>query len=170
MTLKNKIITSLVSLSLFVVILAISAWAINRYVYDLVHYLPMAGSYQEKSISVIDRVYDSEGDVGEMVDFEKLKNDLKDNINYSIKYFLSYQLLIKRDFDGKEYRIRFTNSNTRKTSSFMVNSIDPCTEPDYSIEQRANKMIDGLPITETQKNNIKNNIEVRGISTRHWGS
>jgi hypothetical protein len=33
-------------------------------------------------------------------------------------------------------------------------------EPDYSIEQRFIEMIDGLPLSDFQKQTIKNNVEV----------
>lgn len=175
MTTKNKIVAILTSVTLLIAILATSAWAINRYVYDLLHYLPMVGDYKEKSISVINRVSDYRGDVGAVLDFMQIENDLRENANYQVKLNRFTELLvIKRNFDDKEYEIVFIYNKTNHTVLNTLFSLDvrgePSTEPDYSIEQRAFGMIDGLPITETQKENIKNNIEVRGISTRHWGN
>ena len=160
---RNKITTALASLTFVIAILAISAWAINRYVYDLVHYIPIGGNYEEKSISVTNRLYDYHGDVGEILDFRQIENDLMKNSNYFVKLDRHTEyLVIKRNFDDKEYKVEFIYNKTNQTIlntlySFSVKG-EPATEPDYLIEQRAFTMIDGLPITETQKNSIKNNI------------
>jgi hypothetical protein len=169
---RHKLMMILSALILLFGILIISAWSINRYVYDLVHYMPLV-TYHEKSLSVIDRTSDNRGDVGERIDLEQIVNDLRKKQDYSVDYRENYDLLIKRSFGTKEYEIWFMNRefDTRKTTVFTINAKGELYyEPDYSIEQRAFMMVDDLPITEIQKNNIKNNIEVRGISTTHWGN
>lgn len=85
-----------------------------------------------------------------------MKNKLKDNIKYNINYNPSYQLVINRTFEEQIFSITFTRNVSHKTTTFSVSADGViCTEPDYSIEQKAFTTIDGLPITEIQKEKLK---------------
>jgi hypothetical protein len=136
----------------------------NRYVYDINHYFYIFGKCDGKDIRVDGR-NDNNYKLGESLDLKKIKNDLMGDQNYLIESGSDdYYLGITRNFNDKQYYIRFTNNNVDKITHILVTSKgDSCTEPDYSIEQRAYKMIDELPLSNEQKKKIKNNIHVPGL-------
>lgn len=168
MTTKNKIITGLVSLTILFAILIISAWAINRYVYDLVHHVSIFGKCEGKQIGTSTSTSGNKNDkVGELLDLLKIKNDLKNNPHYRVKAGSDvYYLEATRNFNDIEHSIRFTyviyiGASGSDATYFYVKTIgESCAESDYWIEQRFVEMIDGLPLSDSQKQSIKNNVEV----------
>jgi hypothetical protein len=165
---RNKLITILSALISLFAILIISAWAINRYVYDLVHHVSIFGKCEGKQIGTSTSTSGNKNDkVGEFLDLINIKNALKDNQHYRIKAGSdAYYLEVIRNFKDKEYVIRFTNvtytgaSHSDATYFYVRTDGELCMEPDYSIEQRFIEMIDGLPLSDFQKQTIKNNVEV----------
>jgi hypothetical protein len=161
MTTKNKIITKVVSLSVLVVSFAISAWAINRYFYDWFHNVSLLPC-SEKGITLVNKVHNSEADLGELLDLSKLKNDLNDNPDYKVsEKYPSQDLFVKRKFADKEYLIVFNNYDSRKTTYYEIRTeFYTCASPVYPIKQSSEVLINGLPFSETQKKKIRDNISV----------
>ncbi len=158
---RNKFITILSTLILLFAILIISAWVINRYVYDLMHKTELWGC-SGKGVIISNWVQNQQGeDFLELLDISKLANEIKKNTDYEVFYKHPNYLLIKRRLNNVDYEISFNNSETKKTTFFKVDSRnEACTEPDYSIEQRVFKIIDELPLSEKEKKILKASISV----------
>jgi hypothetical protein len=167
---RHKLIKILSTLILIFSVLIISAWAINRYIYDLNHYFYLK-KCEGKEIGVNGR-NDKNYKLDEPLDLKRITNDLRENPNYQIESGSDdYYLGISRNFDDKHYYIRLTNNTADKITRIMVTSKgDLCTEPDYAIELRFDEMVNGLPLTDSQKQNIKNRVEARGYGGSFIGS
>jgi hypothetical protein len=161
MTTKNKIVAILTSVTLLIAILATSAWAINRYVYDWFHNVSLLPC-SEKGITLVNKVHNSEADLGELLDLSKLKNDLNDNPDYKVsEKHLSQDLFVRRKFADKEYLIIFNNYDSRKTTYYEIRTeFYTCSSPVDPIKQNSEVLINGLPFSETQKKKIRDNISV----------
>lgn len=154
-----------IGLSIFVA----GSWYINYYVYSWKH-LILPCDQKEPTLLNFNRPYGE--DLGEQFDLEEILNKVKKNPNYYDSIGDKKGIDIIRKFDGYVYEIRLRND--RETTKYEImggmrpNTI-PCSTPDYKILMNTYQMIDDLPLTDAQKQKLKDLTTVRGGYTPHYG-
>jgi hypothetical protein len=170
---KNMKKMLIISLALIIgfSILAVGSWYINYYVYSWTYYI-LPCDEKKPMLLNFNRPYGE--DLGEQLDLEKLKTEISKKSNFEPPRYSPYTHVIEveKRYDGKPYIIRLSNEkNTTKyeiMGGMRPNTI-PCSTPDYKILMNTYQMIDELPLTDAQKQKLKDLTTVRGGYTPHWG-
>lgn len=150
-------------------ILALGSWYINYYVYSWKHHI-LPCDEKEPTLLNFNRPYGE--DLGEKLDLTAILDQVRKNPSYRIMRGETNYLVLERLFDGKSYVI--TLNHEKSTTMFYIrgghrpNTI-PCSTPDYKILMNTYQMIDDLPLTDAQKQKLKDLTTVRGGYTPHWG-
>lgn len=106
-------------------------------------------------------------------DLQYTAQEMLRNPNYEVKsYFKNRGLVVTRSFGEINYQISFQNSrgsyegfnlNTstgNEKYSFPSVSGENCTTPSYRLKDNVNKMIEDLPLTDSQKDEMKKYVRV----------
>jgi hypothetical protein len=151
------------------VLLGVVAFYVDYYYYSWTSFIQPFGC-EYKSIGpsgvTLEQVYDLD------VLVEKLRPDS----NYLVNHKNKYSLTVSRIFRNVNYTIHFSGHNSEKgvyydlsysNGHFNLNSNEGTkqnevyTTPDYYILQNINQMIDEMPLTDIQKQELKNKVTVR---------
>jgi hypothetical protein len=180
---KNKVFTILSALFILGFTLILSAWAVNYYIYSWRGYINIhfgifgrcigkqIGLSNPNNYSSGSTEYLNGKSLGELLDLNKLA--VRANSNYEVSLVENYSLSLGRNFNGKKYTIFLRNKINSETTFRLLGGLsdetEECTAPDYRILQNAYKMIDDLPLTDAQKQKIKDNVVVEGIGSSFVG-
>ncbi len=109
-------------------------------------------------------------------DLQYIAKEMLTNPNYEVKsYFNNRGVVVSRRFGEMNYQISFQNSRGSYEGFNLNTSIDNekysfpsvtgenCTTPSYRLKDNVNKMIDDLPLTDSQKNEMKKYVRVTNV-------
>ncbi len=109
-------------------------------------------------------------------DLQHIAKEMHKNPNYEVKsYFNDRGVVVSRRFGEMNYQISFQNSRGSYEGFNLNTSIDNekysfpsvtgenCTTPSYRLKDNVNKMIDDLPLTDSQKNEMKKYVRVTNV-------
>ncbi len=109
-------------------------------------------------------------------DLQSIAQEMSSNPNYEVKsYFKNRGVVVTRNFGDTNYQISFQNSrgnykgfnlNTStddKKYSFPSVAGENCTTPSYKLKDNVNIMIEDLPLTDWQKDEMKKYVKVATV-------
>jgi hypothetical protein len=114
-------------------------------------------------------------DLGEKLDLEAIVKEFKKNPTYFSSIGDKNGIDLIRKFEGKSYIIMLRNNNDYKSEAVttkykigggLSNDTIPCSTPNYRILMNTYQMIDDLPLTDAQKQKLKDFTGVGGY--RGW--
>ena len=109
-------------------------------------------------------------------DLQHIAKEMHKNPNYEVKsYFNNRGVVVSRRFGEINYQISFQNSRGSYEGFNLNTSIDDekysfpsvtgenCTTPSYKLKDNVNKMIEDLPLTDSQKEEMKKYVRVHSV-------
>lgn len=109
-------------------------------------------------------------------DLQYIAKEMLTNPNYEVKsYFNNRGVVVSRRFGEINYQISFQNSRGNYEGFNLNTSIDDekysfpsvtgenCTTPSYKLKDNVNKMIEDLPLTDSQKEEMKKYVRVNNV-------
>lgn len=109
-------------------------------------------------------------------DLQYTAQEMENNPNYEVKsYFNNRGVIVNRRFGEMNYQISFQNSRGSYEGFNLNTAIDDekysfpsvagenCTIPSYRLKDNLNKMIEDLPLTDSQKEEMKKYVRVANV-------
>jgi hypothetical protein len=169
----KKILLSILGVILGLSILIVGSLLIDNYVYSW-HILRCDGKAPFIKNS---SAYPYGKDLDEKLDLESIAKSLHNNSSFEFPKYNPYtdSIVITKRFEGKSYIISFRNNNIHKPEAIttkydigggMSGDTIPCSTPNYRVLMNTHQMIDDLPLTDAQKQKLKDFTGVGGY--RGW--
>ncbi len=164
---RNKLKYIILIICSIFFITGFSLWAINYYLYSWTTQVNLLFPCTEKHIWIRDTSKGSKGEIfDDYLDLNRLADKVRlSSSNYNVILNDGYLLNLRRLFNGKVYSLTFKNDDKLKTTKFsfsggLSGENEDCSVPDYYILQNAYQFINDLPLTETQKKKLRDNLRV----------